>query len=226
MSRANIYRYPTGYGQQHEPVLEGWFDPAKARQWSDTDYNGNGSGGTGRGQAVFRTSGGKWVLCNWTRWQDENGTFEYASDDEAREWLLRNHEDEAVAEFFGEMPEEEDRRSGRPAIGGAVHIRLGDLQEQVDAYAAERDLGRAGAVRALLAEALAASRPYAISYRDSATGLRETDPERYATLGAAVEALRQWQAEDRERQQERGLPSWSPQVERDGRPVDVEAVIP
>src|SRR5262249_4521489 len=41
--------------------------------------------------------------------------------------------------------------------------------------------------------------------------------ERYAALGVAVEALRQWQLGDRQRQQ-RGLPSWSPLVERGGQP--------
>jgi hypothetical protein len=151
MSRANIYRYPEGTDYLGEPEFAGWFDPAKAEQWSDADYNGNGSGGTGRGQALFRTSGGMWVLCNWSRWQGESDTFTYVTETQARDWLLRNHEDEAVTKHFGEITEEEDRRPGRPAIGDPVNVRFdGDLLARIDAHAAENGQSRAEAVRVLV----------------------------------------------------------------------------
>lgn len=41
------------------------------------------------------------------------------------------------------------RGPGRPAIGGAVHVRLGDTVERVDRFAAEHRISRAEAVRRL-----------------------------------------------------------------------------
>lgn len=116
----------------------------------------------------------------------------------------------------------EHRKMGRPRIGGEVLVRLGDLLEDVDAYASEHGLSRAEVIRSALGEFLTSARPYALTFRDISTGQRETD-SRYATLGAAVEALRGMQADDYERQQYRGLPSIQPRVEHDGHPVDVEA---
>ncbi len=131
--------------------LLGWFDAAKAERWTDADYSGNGSGGTGRGQAINRTAGGKWILENWTIWQGESSTYAYITPGEAHDWLLRNHEDGAAAKYFGEIAGEEDRRPGRPEVGGAVHVRLGELLGRVDAFAAEHgDITRAGAIRELL----------------------------------------------------------------------------
>jgi hypothetical protein len=147
MARVNVYEGTTG--------RVGHFDSAKADYWSDADYNGNGSGGTGRGQAVYRTAGGRWVLCNWSRWQDEKDRNEYITAEDAREWLLANKDDDAVEKFFGDLAEEEDRRPGRPAIGEPVNIRLGDLQPQVDSYAETVGMTRAEAIRQLVALGLA-----------------------------------------------------------------------
>lgn len=48
----------------------------------------------------------------------------------------------------------ESRRFGRPEIGGAVHVRLGDLLARVDSFGAEfdttRKMSRADAVRELV----------------------------------------------------------------------------
>lgn len=152
MSRINVYDYPAYEG---DVTRVGHFESSKARRWDDADYNGDGSGGTGRGQAVWRTSGGKWVLQHWTRWQNEPGRHEYISEDEAREWLLANDCDDAVKDYLGEVAEEEDRRPGRPAIGDAINVRLGgDLLSQVDAYAGEHGYKRAEAIRVLLSEAM------------------------------------------------------------------------
>jgi hypothetical protein len=51
----------------------------------------------------------------------------------------------------------ESRRFGRPEVGGAVHVRLGDELSRLDAYAREHGLNRAEAVRVLLGEALNAA---------------------------------------------------------------------
>ena len=109
MNRTNVYA---------SAELAGWFDYDKAERWSDEDYNHNGSGGTGRGQAVIRTAQGRWILQHWTLWQDEDSRHEYITDEAAREWLLRNDEDAAVAKYFGEI--EEERGPGRPKVGEQV----------------------------------------------------------------------------------------------------------
>ena len=166
--RINIYRaytedeeyqersYHEGQtGREWHPELLGWFDYHKAMHWSDADYNGNGSGGTGRGQAIHLTSGGKWVLENWTRWEGEADHYEYITGEQARDWLLRNGEDKAVADHFGDIPEEEDRRPGRPEIGPPVNVRLGtDLLGLVDAYAKRQSVSRAEAIRRLVQDAV------------------------------------------------------------------------
>jgi Ribbon-helix-helix protein, copG family len=160
VSRRNIYEqidYDADWMRRDEkPALLGWFESAKAVFWSDRDHNGNGSGGTGRGQTVWRTAQGKWVLEHWSAWQDEESTYAYITPDEARDWLLRNDEDVAVRDHFGEVAEEEDRRPGRPAIGGeAGNVRLGEERlAEVDAYAKAQNLSRAEAVRRLVDEAL------------------------------------------------------------------------
>jgi hypothetical protein len=145
----------------------GHFDwDKKGGRWSDGDRGGygNGSGGTGRGQAIVLTSGGKWVLEHWTNWNNEADRYEYVTADTAREWLLRNNEDTAVAEHFGEIPEEEDKRTGRPAIGAAVNIRLGDdLLAMVDEYASRRSINRAEAIRRLVTDAVVRERVNSMS---------------------------------------------------------------
>jgi hypothetical protein len=60
----------------------------------------------------------------------------------------------------------------------------------------------------------APEQPYTVTIRAIDTGRREVD-SRHATLGAAVEAMRD--VEDLE-----GMPSYQPRVEHDGRPVDTE----
>ena len=223
MSRRNIYEqidYDADWMRRDEkPALLGWFESGKAVFWSDRDHNGNGSGGTGRGQTVWCTAQGKWVLEHWSAWQDEESTYAFITPDEARDWLLRNDEDVAVRDHFGEVAEEEDRRPGRPAIGEPVNVRLGEeLLSQVDAYAREHGHSRAEAIRIMLAEFLTIEQPYAVTIRDMATGLRE-GYSRHATLGAAIEMMRELYGDDHGMQ---GLPSRQARVEYDGRPVDVE----
>jgi hypothetical protein len=218
MTRINVYSHNDEWDYEGTRTLAGWFDSEKADRWTDGDYNGNGSGGTGRGQAVYRTAQGRWVLCNWSNWQDEANRYEFIEPEQAREWLLRNGDDAAVAEHFG--PVEEERGPGRPKIGGEALLRLGDdLLGQIDAYATEQGQSRAEVVRIALGEFLTGARPYAVTVRDISTGNRE-EASRHTTLGAAVTALREEQAYDNE---DNGLPSRYPRVEHDGRPIDVEA---
>jgi hypothetical protein len=134
--------------------LAGWFDYGKADRWSDRDpLNGHGCGGIGRGEAVLRTAKGLWVLEYWTAWSGEESTYTYIAPERARDWLLRHDEDDVVARYFGVI--EEVRAPGRPEIGAPVQVRLGaDLLGRVDAWATERGVKRAEAIRQLVASAL------------------------------------------------------------------------
>lgn len=152
MARINVYRYPDDSDYFAEAVRVGHFDSGKALRWHDADHNGNGSGGIGRGQAVWRTSGGRWVLEHWTSWQGERDRYEFITDEAAQEWLLSNDCDKAVAEHFGEI--EEERGPGRPAIGEAINFRVGNLLGALDAHAKERGTSRSKMIRRYIAEGL------------------------------------------------------------------------
>lgn len=122
----------------------GHFDWDKAGRWSDR-------GGAGYGEAVMLTAGGKWVLEHWTLWQGMRNTYEWITAEDAQAWLIRNRETEAVEEYFGDEPDEVDKRAGRPEIGGRVTLSLGaDLLAVVDAAAAGAGAKRAEMVRELV----------------------------------------------------------------------------
>ena len=136
------------------PRRVGWFDSEKAERWDDMDpVDNSGSDGVGRGQALNRTAQGKWVLEHWSIWQGERSTYVYIEPDEAREWLLRHNEDAAAGRFFGELPEEEDQRLGRPPIGGGAtsFIPGTELLAKVGEYAQRNRMTRAEALRTLIA---------------------------------------------------------------------------
>jgi len=150
MDRTNIF------AAHDDRRITGWFDwDAIKGRWSDRDHNNNGSGGRGRGEEVILTAGGKWVMNHWTAWQGESSTRVYMTADAARDWLLRNEEDSAVEEYFGELAEEEDRRPGRPEIGDPVQVRFHSSQlARIDAYAGSAGIKRAEAIRQLAEIAL------------------------------------------------------------------------
>lgn len=154
MDRTNIFASHDGH------AITGWFDyDAAPAEWSDLDRDGNGSRGTGRGTGIILTAGGKWVSSHLTIWAGEEATFTYVTPEQAREWLIANGEDDAVARHFGELAAEEDRRPGRPEIGGRYTMTYGDgLLADVDAYADGHGIARAEAVRRLVSAGLAAQR--------------------------------------------------------------------
>lgn len=154
MARTNIYRFDEYEGKQ----LDGWFDPKKAEAFEeDTRWDGNNNvsvvaGGQFEHEALYRTKAGRWVLNHWSQWEGRPDTYQYVSDDEAREWLLKCGRDEAVEQYFGEL--EEESGPGRPAIGPMVNVRLGEeLTKRVDAARQEGE-SRAAAIRRLLEQAL------------------------------------------------------------------------
>ena len=154
MDRTNIF------ASHADHAITGWFDHDAVRaRWTDLDADGNGSRGTGRGTGIVLTAGGKWVSSHLTIWAGEEATFAYTTPEQAREWLIANNEDDAVAWHFGELAAEEDRRPGRPEIGGRYTMTYGDdLLAGVDAYADEHGITRAEAVRRLVLSGLTAQR--------------------------------------------------------------------
>lgn len=151
MSRINVYEAPDIDDYYSGTTLVGWFESTKAERWSDADYNGDGSGGTGRGAAVWRTAKGRWVMESWTRWQNEENTYRFIEGGAARTWLLSNDFDDAVEKYLGEIDEEVG--PGRPEIGKPVQVRLGDeLTAQAEKVAEMDSIPRAEVIRRAVAE--------------------------------------------------------------------------
>lgn len=156
MSRINIYNTDE-YGER---TLEGWFDPRKATRYdSDREWDGNNMVSVvTRSQWVdeflYRTPGGRWVLNHdATRYCNGPDTYSFITPAEAREWLIRSEgNDEAVAQWFGEI--EEERGPGRPEVGKPINVRLGDeLLAWVDAEAGRIGKTRSDTLRDLVAQA-------------------------------------------------------------------------
>ena len=165
MDRINVFEDDTedGYG----PVsrrLAGWFDRDRAtRVVGRREFDGENMAdvhvGANRGQNLYRTAKGRYVLETWSAWVNEDTTFEFISPDQAREWLTIDGEDDLVTKWFGELEEEAgpepEPRVGRPAVGDTTTIRLGeDLTARVDAARVDGE-SRAAAIRRLLQQALA-----------------------------------------------------------------------
>jgi len=127
---------------------------AYSRRSSAPEPHGNHTGSQWVDEYLYRTKGGRWVR-NHDAHRQMGGpdTYEFYDDEQARDWLLRSEcNDEAVARFFGEV--EEERGPGRPEVGGAVHVRLGALLANVDAYAEAEQCPRAEAIRRLVLNGL------------------------------------------------------------------------
>lgn len=166
MSRINVYSYPVDeYGERVARELAGWFNPDTATGYAEeTEWDGsnmvsvNPVGRYGH-QQLWRTKGGRWVLRTWSSWEGVEETYEFVDDDTAKDWLVLNKEDDAVAEWFGQMEEESGPNlGGRPSIGPKVDFRLSPaVLERVDAFKGDRD--RADALRQLVEAGLDALAP-------------------------------------------------------------------
>lgn len=141
MARINIHG-PAGY--------EGWFDDEHSLGWSDEDVHGIGSLGPGRGESLYHTTGGRWVLETWSRHEGEGSVYRFLTDTEARDWLARN---DLLAEAE-ELLDTEPRPTGRPEIGNLIKIRLGGLLPPLDDYARRHHTSRANAIRHLIRRGL------------------------------------------------------------------------
>ncbi len=162
MNRINIYHYPDHDPADHDPlppVLDGWFDESSAevfledKQWDGNNHRSVHTGSEFEHQTLYRTAGGRWVLHCWSQWQGTTPTYRFVTDNTAREWLIRNGDDHHIARLFGEL--EAERGPGRPEVGPAVNIRLGDLLPAVDQRAKDEGLTRAEMIRRLVAAGIA-----------------------------------------------------------------------
>ncbi len=162
MTRVSIYAQPDDHtGPGDKPALLGWFDPARAerfgqgREWDGSNLIGVITGSQWIDESLYRTAGGKWIRnYDATRYHNGPDVYEFLDGEQARDWLLRSGNDEAVERFFGAVAEEEDRRPGRPEVGGRVNTRLGDLLPRVDEWGAAHGISRAEAIRELVQRGL------------------------------------------------------------------------
>jgi hypothetical protein len=155
VSRINVYAEADPYSDEPAALL-GWFDPTSAerfdqgKEWDGNNMIGTVSGSQWIDEYLYRTKGGRWVRnTDSTRHMGGPDEYRFITDEEAKDWMLRSgNADEEIERFFGELPEETG--PGRPEVGGAVHVRLGETLAPVDEYAARIGLKRAAAVRRLV----------------------------------------------------------------------------
>lgn len=147
-----------------------WFDPAAAQaaitegsRWDGNNHIGVCSGLQTSRAVLYLTGAGRWIENrDATHEFGGSDSYRFLSSQAAQEWLIRSADadrggqaaQEALEKYFGEIPEESG--PGRPEIGGAVHVRLGDELARVDAWAAKEGIKRAEAVRRLVSAGLAA----------------------------------------------------------------------
>jgi hypothetical protein len=155
MDRINVFETDHYDGASS---LAGWFDADRAEKVEGRrEWDGNNMAdvhvGANRGQNLYRTAKGRYVVHGWSNWVNEDDTYRFVTEAEAREWLLVNESDDMTEKWFGEI--EDEKGPGRPEVGPATNVRLGeDLTAKVDAARQDGE-SRAAAIRRLLAEALA-----------------------------------------------------------------------
>ena len=151
MTRVNVY---------HDGQLAGWYDPQSATRYdADTRWDGHNNIDVNTGsqwdhQALYRTAGGRWVLHAWSNSARLGDSSEFLAAEDAREWLLTNHQDQAVTEHFGPV---EAERGGRPEVGPPINTRLApETLAKVDEEAVREGVTRAEMIRRLVDDALTA----------------------------------------------------------------------
>lgn len=164
MTRINITEMTDDYGNPRRRVV-GWFNPESAEKFTEKRHAFDDANLAGvhlrdqnRGQVLYHTAGGRWVLMQWSRWQGESDVWTFVSDEQAREWLIANEEDdETIERLFGERVEPE-RGPGRPEIGPPTPIRLPEeMIGRLDEIASQRGTSRAAVIRDIIGEYLAAN---------------------------------------------------------------------
>lgn len=153
-TRINVYDYaPVEWGEK--PTRAGHFTEESATQYKENGVWDD----TATHQELYRTKGGRWVRCDWTQYQGSEAKYWFIDDADAKEWLLKNDQDDAVTRWLAwEVPDEEGPNlGGRPGVGPKVEVRLPPEElAQVDAYAEQDGVKRAEELRRLVSLGLAA----------------------------------------------------------------------
>jgi len=107
-TRVNVYSYDSYDG----PQLVGWFGAKsadvfdEATYWDGSNYISQATDRQFEHQTLYRTKAGRWVLQNWSQWQDRAARHEFVDASVAQDWLLGNGHDAAVVEHFGPVADE------------------------------------------------------------------------------------------------------------------------
>lgn len=142
--------------------VAGWFDQEKAeRVDEETTWDGQQQVGVISGipaqfgwSSLWRTAGGRWVIeVDAKRHYNGPHVYTFATDDEARDWLLRSGGEKAeqwLERYLGSV--EPEAGPGRPAIGPTVKIVVpDDLLARAGEVAAAEGVARAEVLRRWLA---------------------------------------------------------------------------
>lgn len=160
MSRVNVYKYAEN--EWDETALAGWFNPDSSTKYDEaTRWDGNNHVSVNPvdrygHQGLYRTKGGRWILNTWSQWQGSEDRYEFIDDTTAKDWLLRNEEDDAVTQHFGDLDEESGPNlGGRPAVGPKVEVRLDEeTLAKVEVRAQNEGVTRAEMLRRLITAAV------------------------------------------------------------------------
>jgi hypothetical protein len=161
MTRQNVYVTDEDECRGLHSVLAGWFDLDRAdhfpegKRWDGSNNISLATGSQWEHEALYRTAGGRWVLNSWSQLQGTTPEWVFATEGEAREWLLRNEYSAEEVETATGDPVEDERGPGRPAVGPAVTVRFPEeLLERVDAAADAAGLSRAAWLRLITENAV------------------------------------------------------------------------
>lgn len=80
-----------------------WFDANKAEEIKEiTHHDGRNmisraTGSQFEHESLYRTAGGKWILCRWSQYQGSTESYNEITNQEAAEWMAKQemepHED-------------------------------------------------------------------------------------------------------------------------------------
>ena len=166
MTRINVYRRGDAYDDaefEGGSNLLGWFNLESCTDSisEGTRWDGNNTVGVLSGlqigyEKLLRTAQGRWVRY-YNSVNEFNGPeyYEFLTDDEAKDWLLREGSDKAerkLEKYFGKVEEESGPNlGGRPAVGKKVEMRLDEeTLARVDDRASAEGVARAEMLRRLV----------------------------------------------------------------------------
>lgn len=98
MKRVNVYDEWGDYA--------GWFNLETAEvfkeqaYWDGSDYVSVNTNHKWTHEQLYRTKGGRWVLEYIDQTNKDNYQIKFIDEDEAKEWLERNDEPEAIKKYF------------------------------------------------------------------------------------------------------------------------------